>query len=71
MFTAAPVRAPIICCICSGVRLRRGARDVASFFVSELEVDDDAIVFVLVGTASVSSDSASERSVSELAASGC
>ena len=70
MFPAAPVRAAMIWCICSGVRFGRGGGDVASFFVSELGVDAGAIVFLLLGIASVSSksDSSSELSVSELVA---
>jgi len=70
VFPAAPVQAPMICCICSRVRLGRGGGDVASVFVSELGVDEDAIVFLLLGTVSVSSmsDSSSELSVTKLVA---
>jgi len=62
--------APMICCNCSGVRFG-GCSGVASFpLVSGLGFDVEAIVFLLVGTASISSesDSSSALSVSELAA---
>ena len=57
MFPDPPVKAPMICCIWSGVRLdgRGGASSLP--FVSGLGVDVDAIVFLLVGAASVLSES--------------
>ena len=65
------VKAPIICCICSGVMLGSGC---SSFpLVSGLGLDVDPIVLLLVGTASFSSESdpSSELSVVELAAREC
>ena len=71
VFPAPPVKAPIIYCICSGVRLGIGGTSFP--LVSGLGLDVDAIVFLLVGTASVSSESdpSSELSVVELAAREC
>jgi len=73
VFPDPPVKAPIICCIWSGVRLdgRGGASSLP--FVSGLGADVDAIVFLLVGAASVSSESelSSALSVSELATLQC
>jgi len=73
VFPDSPVKAPMICCICSGVRVdgKGGASSLP--FVSGLRLDVDAIVFLLVGTVSVSSesDSSSALSVVELAALGC
>jgi len=63
----------MICCISSGVRLD-GRGGVSSLpFVSGLGVDVDAIVFLLVGTAFVSSESelSLALSVVELAALMC
>jgi len=61
----------MICCICSGVSLGSGGTSFP--LVSGLGLDVDAIVFLLVGTASVSSDSdpSSELSVVELTAREC
>jgi len=63
----------MICCICSGVRLDGKGGAAALPFVSGLGLDVYAIVFLLVGTASVSSesDSSSALSVVELAALEC
>jgi len=71
VFPAPPVKAPIICCICSGVRL--GSGGTSFLLVSRLGLDVDAMVFLLVGTAAVSSESdpSSELSVVELAAREC
>ena len=56
MFPDSPVKAPMICCIGSGVRLDGKGGSASLPFVSGLHVDVDAIVFLLVGTASVSSE---------------
>jgi len=63
---APQVKAPIICCICSGVRLGSGGTSFP--LVSGLGLDVDALVFLRVGNASVSSksDPSSELSVVEL-----
>ena len=73
MFPDPPVKVPMICCIWSGVRLNGKGRSSPLPFVSGLGVDVDAIVFLLVGTASVSSSSepSSELSVVTLAAREC
>jgi len=73
VFPDPPVKAPMICCIWSGVRLDGRGGAASLNFVSGLGVDVDAIVFLLVGTASVSSesDSSSALSVVELAALEC
>jgi len=54
VFPASLVKAPMMCCICSGVRLR--GRSTAFPLVSGLGLDVDAMVFLLVRTASLSSD---------------
>jgi len=75
VFPTPPVKAPMICCICSGVRSdgRGGAASLP--LMSGLSVDVDEIVFLLVDTASVlsgkSASSSSGLSVSELAAREC
>ena len=74
MFPAPPVKAPIICYICSGVRLDGSGGASPLPFVSGFGVDVEAIVFLLVGTASVSSESeyySWKLSVSYLAAREC
>ena len=73
MFPDPPVKAPMICCICSGVRLDGKGGSAFLPFVSGLGVDVDAIVFLLVGTGSVLSESepSSELSVVALAAREC
>jgi len=60
--------APMICCICSGVRL--GGRGTSFPLFSGLGLEEDAIVFLRVGSASVSSESDSSftQSVVELPA---
>jgi len=60
----------MICCTCSGVRFGGCSRSTPFPLVSGLGFDVDAIVFLLVGTVSVSSesDSSSGLSVSKLAA---
>jgi len=73
VFPAPPVKVPLICGICSGMRLGSGASHVSSLFGCGLGLDEDSIVFLLVGTASVSSesDSSSGLSVLELAVCKC
>jgi len=57
-------------CIGSSMRLGSGGGDASSYVVSGLGLNEDASVFLLVGTASVlsESDSSFELSFSELAA---
>jgi len=61
----------MICCISSGVRFGSGGTSLP--LVSGLGLDVDAIVFLLVGSSSVSSESdpSFELSVVELAARDC
>ena len=71
VFPVPPVKVPMICCICCGVRL--GSRGTSFPLVSGLGLDVDAIVFLLAGTGPVSSysDPSSELSVVGLAVREC
>jgi len=70
VFPAPLVKVAMMWCIGSGMRLGSGGGDASSHVVSGLGLNEDASVFLLVGTASVlsESDSSFELSFSELAA---
>jgi len=70
VFPASLFKAAMMSCIGSGMRLGSGGGDASSHVVSGLGLNEDASVFLLVGTASVlsESDSSFQLSFSKLAA---